>query len=211
MHFFLGKLFYKSNKKLFSCVCIAWYKHERGWENSWQLCKPLTLSRVCITVSNSPNPSRVYIRLYKHGKHFLLLWLWGKYRVRMYLESPWKSLLEFKNKNRLEGPWKLQPGLESPWISVFTLSNPANTKKPSGWNCSCCWRTKKRLYRLKALFCSEWSPWPVGNVLETPWKVLEFFVQNRIHANLENSKFASTFLYLLIYNIIIFTLMLILL
>ena len=90
----MNTLIYKITK-IFSCVCIAWYKHERGWENSWQLCKPLTLSRVCITVSNSPNPSRVYIRLYKHRKHFLLLWLWGKYRVRMHLESPWKSLLEF--------------------------------------------------------------------------------------------------------------------
>ena len=38
--FFSGKLFYKSNRKLFSCVCIAWYKHSRGWENSRQLCKP---------------------------------------------------------------------------------------------------------------------------------------------------------------------------
>ena len=62
--FFSGKLFYKSNRKLFSCVCISWYKHSRGWENSRQLCK---------TVSNSPNPSHVFIRLYKHGKHFLLL------------------------------------------------------------------------------------------------------------------------------------------
>ena len=62
--FFLGKLFYKSDRKLFSCVCIAWYKHSRRWENS---------SPVCITVSNSPNPSRVYIRLCKHGKRFLLL------------------------------------------------------------------------------------------------------------------------------------------
>ena len=33
----------------------------------------MTKSRVCITVSNSPNPSRVYIRLCKHGKRFLLL------------------------------------------------------------------------------------------------------------------------------------------
>ena len=49
-------------------VCIAWYKHERGWENSRQLCKPETSSRVCITVSNSPNPCRVYIRLCKHRK-----------------------------------------------------------------------------------------------------------------------------------------------
>ena len=46
---------------------------QRGWENSRQLCKPSTSSRVCITVSNSPNPSRIYIRLCKHGKRFLLL------------------------------------------------------------------------------------------------------------------------------------------
>ena len=70
--FFLRKLFYKSNRKLFSCVCISWYKHSRGWEISQQLCKPST-SRVCMTVSNSPNPSRVYIKLCKHGKRFLLL------------------------------------------------------------------------------------------------------------------------------------------
>ena len=75
--FFSGNLLYKSNRKLLSCVCIAWYKHERAWENSRQLCKPETKTRVCITVSNSPNPSRVYIRLCKHGKRFLLL----KYNV----------------------------------------------------------------------------------------------------------------------------------
>ena len=69
------KLFYKNNRKLFSGVCIAWswYKHSRGWENSRQLCKPSTSSWVCKTVSNSPNPSRVYIRLCKNRKRFLLL------------------------------------------------------------------------------------------------------------------------------------------
>ena len=35
-------------------------------------------SRLCITVSKSRNPSRVYIRLCKHGKRFLLL----NYRIR---------------------------------------------------------------------------------------------------------------------------------
>ena len=49
-------------------VCIAWYKHERGWVNSRQLCKPETKSRVCVTVENSPNPLSVYIRLCKHRK-----------------------------------------------------------------------------------------------------------------------------------------------
>jgi len=67
-------------------VCMALYKHERGWEsrvcitvslgsvieNCWEnsrhLCKALTSSRVCITVPNSPNPSSVYIGLCKRGK-----------------------------------------------------------------------------------------------------------------------------------------------
>ena len=49
-------------------VCKNWNKHERVWENSRQLCKPETNSRVCITVENSPNASSVYIRLCKHRK-----------------------------------------------------------------------------------------------------------------------------------------------
>ena len=53
------KYFIKAIENFFSCVCIAWYKHSRGWENPRQLCKTSTSSRVCITVSNSPNPSRV--------------------------------------------------------------------------------------------------------------------------------------------------------
>ena len=65
--------FIKAKENFLSCVCISWYKRSRGWENSRQLCKPSTSSRVCITVSNSPDPSRVYIRLCKHGKRFLLL------------------------------------------------------------------------------------------------------------------------------------------
>ena len=46
LRFVSGKLFYNSNRKLFSCVCIVWYKHSRRWENSRQLCKPSTLTRV---------------------------------------------------------------------------------------------------------------------------------------------------------------------
>ena len=65
--------FIKAKENFFSCVCISWYKRSRGWENSRQLGKPSTSSRVCMTASNSPNPSRVYMRLCKHGKRFLLL------------------------------------------------------------------------------------------------------------------------------------------
>ena len=42
----------------FFCVYIASSKQEEDWENSRKLCKPLTTSQLCITVSNSPNPSR---------------------------------------------------------------------------------------------------------------------------------------------------------
>ena len=49
-------------------------------------CPPLlgfsTSSRVCITVSNSPNPSRVYIGLCKHGKRLLLLKQWSVCKTR---------------------------------------------------------------------------------------------------------------------------------
>ena len=61
------------------CVCIAWYKHQRGCENSRQLCKPETKSRVCITTENSPNPSSVYIRICKHRKKSFLLLLWNNF------------------------------------------------------------------------------------------------------------------------------------
>ena len=39
LRFFSRKLFYKSNKTFFSCVCVAWYKHSMRWENSRQLCE----------------------------------------------------------------------------------------------------------------------------------------------------------------------------
>ena len=52
---------------------VILFLHSRGWENSRQLYKPQTLSLVCITVSNSPNTSHVYIRPCKHRKHFPLL------------------------------------------------------------------------------------------------------------------------------------------
>ena len=61
--FFSEKLIYKINRKLLCCVCIAWFKHERGWWNSRQLCKASTSFQVCITVSNCPNPSRVYLMI----------------------------------------------------------------------------------------------------------------------------------------------------
>ena len=43
-------------KKYFFRVYIASSKQEEGWEDSRQLCKPSTTSRVCITFENSPGP-----------------------------------------------------------------------------------------------------------------------------------------------------------
>ena len=61
---------YLSNRKRFPCL----RRHDRDWENSRQLCKPETKSRVCITVENSPNLSSVYIRIMQtQEKRFLSL------------------------------------------------------------------------------------------------------------------------------------------
>ena len=49
------------------------------------LLEPETSSRVCITVSNSPNSSRVYIRLCKHRKRFLLL----NYKITKIVRALW--------------------------------------------------------------------------------------------------------------------------
>ena len=46
---------FKQIIETFFCVCIAWYKHENGWENSGQLCKPLRVCREC--------PARVAYKL----------------------------------------------------------------------------------------------------------------------------------------------------
>ena len=142
LRFFSGKLFYKSNTKLFSCVCIAWYEHSRDWENSRQLRKASTSSRVCMTVLNSANPSRVYIRLCKYVKRFL--WLnygafiqaWGLWfgRSRSYLKDcfwlagktigiitqqcpyPWKQWrCRLKGTSKIRGLERCRgPFLESP-------------------------------------------------------------------------------------------------
>ena len=70
LRFFSWNLFYKSNRKLFCCVCIAWYKHSRRWENFRQLCKPSTSCRVCITVENSPKPLSSLYQAMKTRKTF---------------------------------------------------------------------------------------------------------------------------------------------
>ena len=85
------------------------------------LYEPSTSSWVCITVSNSPNPSRVYIRLCKHRKRFLLL----KYKIIIKLHQNY-----YRNPKMLEIPpshtdrenhcYQVIVGLS---ISLFTLAS----------------------------------------------------------------------------------------
>ena len=74
--FFLGNLFYKSNRKLFSCVCIAWYKHERGWENSIQLCKPETKSRLNCLEFSKPLECLYQVLVYSHSVILVIQAIW---------------------------------------------------------------------------------------------------------------------------------------
>ena len=60
--------FYKSSRNFSSRVYIAWYKHSRVWENSRQLCKPVSGLHNCLEFSQ---PLSCF--LCKHGKRSLLL------------------------------------------------------------------------------------------------------------------------------------------
>ena len=80
-------------------------------------------------------------------------------------QPPWKSL-------------KIAVGAGKS-LNVGTNFIQPSKHRPSGKNRSCCGRTKKN--RLKALFCTEWSPWKMGNVsLKVLEKSLNFFVQKRV-------------------------------
>ena len=113
-------------------VRIAWYKHERGWENSRQLCKPETKSRVCITVKNSPNRPHLYIRLCKHrkkvfccfykipssknynagkDKKFILL-------IKFYLPTTLIWQWDFSTDQSKLTFWKCGGGLFTTWVSL---------------------------------------------------------------------------------------------
>ena len=95
------------------------------------------------------------------------------------LESPW-MLNEIQG---LESPWKLQSVLESSWTSTLTKwfkenckGNGANTKTFGVKFSDVEELTKDIDSRL--LFCTE-SLRNAKCVLESPWKVLEFFVQKK--------------------------------
>jgi len=65
---YFREMFYKSKRGLFFRVSIASSKHSGCWENSRQLCKSSTTSRVCIAVSNSLNYPCVQMKQCKQGK-----------------------------------------------------------------------------------------------------------------------------------------------
>ena len=66
----------KKDKNTITLLFQTFWVDRRLWQakvNSRLPESKLELTRVCITVSNSPNPSRVYIRLCKHEKRVRLL------------------------------------------------------------------------------------------------------------------------------------------
>ena len=79
-----------SNRKRFPCL-HSLIIHERGWESSRQLCKPETKLRVCITVENSPYPSSVYIRQWKHRKKVFYCFYKITSSKKLQREKRWKK------------------------------------------------------------------------------------------------------------------------
>ena len=74
----------------------------RGLGKFSTVMQPSTSPRVCITVSNSPNQSCVYIRLCKHGKRFILLKYVRKFGTRgSGRKNGWKdrSALQYLKKD----------------------------------------------------------------------------------------------------------------
>ena len=78
-------MYNKIKRELYATYC-EFYTADR-----MQLGKPSTSSRVCITVSNSLKPSRVDIRLCKHGKHFLSL----KYHAIQNTVATWEGCVRY--------------------------------------------------------------------------------------------------------------------
>ena len=121
-------------------------------------------------------------------------------RVCTYLKNPWQSLNFEISVQDLESLWKLQSVLESPWISVLALSNPdsqvtkrSKHKKTFRIKLLMLWKNLK-WYRLKALFCTKWSPWKMGNVsLKCPWIFCSKKSTNLVYPN----HFKSPFLFLI--------------
>ena len=70
---YVGNTLLIQSSPRYDTVSFLWLIGNKDWENSTQLCKPETKSKVCITVENSPTP-QVFISGYANTeKSFLLL------------------------------------------------------------------------------------------------------------------------------------------
>ena len=104
-------------------------------------------------------------------------------RVRTLLGIPWKSL-NFNALKGVENCSRCRKVLEFQCLLYPTrFSSAEKEQTQKGLQDkelklqSCCGRTKKG--RLKTLFCTEWSPWKMGNVsLKVREKSLNFLFKN---------------------------------
>ena len=70
---YVGNTLLIQSSPRYDTVSFLWLIGNKDWENSRQLCKPETKSKVCITVENFPTP-QVFISGYANTeKSFLLL------------------------------------------------------------------------------------------------------------------------------------------
>ena len=98
-----------------------------------------------------------------------------------HLERPWKSFnFKIKKIQGLESPWELQQVPESQTLNCSAnLIQLSKLRKTFRIKLLMLWKNSKR-HRLKALFCTELSPWKWEMC---PWKSLKcpwiFLFKNR--------------------------------
>ena len=85
--FFLGKVNLQSNRELFSCICIAWYKHSSGWENSWG-CLEFSQPLSCLYQAMQTR------KTFSIAEIFYLGWLWGSIKCNENCKRKFCSILE---------------------------------------------------------------------------------------------------------------------
>ena len=132
-------------------------KHREGWENSRQLRKQETSSRICITFENSPSPSNVYTE-----KHRTVQFRPCFENVRNYTFGFfWKAVLP-RHKLKL-----CFPKLNCRWSNPWTIQQLVN--------CAC----------FKVLVKFKLKPWEIFSVENSKIKQADWQIKKQINAQVK--------------------------